>query len=160
MWHIIMFICIFFLAVFNRSLVSQKDISPPDGIVVVEWLDTSNNSHWADYKNGLWYARGNRACVWLDRNEVAVNDGKPPHITYSLKDIMGLGRPHMDLLAERQTYRPLTTVERERFLKKQACHKDITLYGQSRESCGPDYWYSLPEGVKPPAHILENWPID
>lgn len=159
-WHIIIFICIFFLAIFNRSLVTQKDITPPDGTVVVEWLDTPNNQRWADYQNGLWSAWGTPACVWLDRNEIAVNDVKPPYISYTLKDMMGLGRPYIDLLAERQTYRAMTKDERERFFKKKACQKDISLYGQHRKSCAPDYWYSLPEGIKPPPHVLETWPID
>ena len=146
-WHAMMFMCIFLLAMFNRSLTSQDYMAPPDGTIIIE---TMHEPYWTDYKNGIWYVLGDRGCVWLDRNEIGHNDVNNSPNFLSLKNILGLGHTHMDLLADRQTYRPLTKLERERFLTKQACLKDLSHYGQNREICGPDYSYPMPEGSVPP----------
>ena len=145
-WHSIMFSCIFFLAVANRSLVSHKDITPPDGTVVVEV--TNSEPHAVGYKDGFWCASGVPTCVWLDRNEVSINDNFNPKITHSQMRF-GMKRAHIDVLLEQQSYRPLTLIERERFLTKKACQKDITLYGQPSDICEQQYSYPLPKGTTP-----------
>jgi len=161
-WHVLMFSCIFLIAVFSRSLVSQKYITPPDGTIAVA---VAVNPDWLDYQDGEWSTYSYPACVWLEKNEIAVNktavtwDGLDEHY-YSLRDFIGLGRPHMDLLAERQFYRALTALERNNFIEKRTCQENMIHYGQHKDKCGSDYWYKLPEGFQPTKGFLEQNPID
>ncbi len=159
-WHIIMFISIFFLAVFNRSLTSSNPVIPPDGMMVVERLipeKTPSSTIWKSkaepsyqkYKDGIWYAWGDQACVWLDENKISYADLESSRPMVSMKHRLGLGIPHIEILRNMQQYRPLSEIERQRFLDKKACQADITNYGKPREIYGYDRYYPLPKGIGP-----------
>ncbi len=165
-WHIVMFITIFFLALFNRAVTSGEPITPPDGTMVVEYLvpkETSQGTEWVSYdephfrevKNGVWYAGGNQACVWLDENKITYADHERQNYEVPMKHKLGLGISHFEILQSIQRYRPLLENERDRFLEKKACQANITNYGKPREICGPDYLYPLPAGVKPDQKLYE-----
>lgn len=155
-WYLIIGVAIFFLALFNRALVSQKYVKPPDGSLLVA-IDNGHveEPRWADYEDGVWYAYGISACVWLDENKLAIGTDWRNRREYPLIDRLGLGRPYIDMLIENQTYRAMTDYERERFIKKQDCQSDLTLYGQPISVCEHDYLYPVQSGLKPPRYEIE-----
>lgn len=159
-FQFIILIGIFLLVIANRSMVSERYVQPPDGVLNVTWdfspdQSTPAEPNWRDYKDGQWYASGAASCVWLDRNEVSYVYDWRKRDKYSIFDIMGLGKPHIDILMDNQRYRPLTAYERERFLRKQACQADISLYGQRRTICEGDDIYPVEPGRMPSPELIE-----
>jgi hypothetical protein len=162
-WHLGLLIGIFILGVFIRSYVPSQYMPPPDGTLVVEITPRSGLSiangneeaRWENYENGQWYADGRPECVWLDKNIVTTHGSQDwPH-SITMPDLLGLGRPHIDFLQDLQDYRPLTPYERERFLKKQACQRDMTLYGQPHTACEREYLYPVSPDKKPSVEWLK-----
>jgi hypothetical protein len=154
-WHIGLFVGIFILGVFIRAYIPSQPLPPPDGTLVVQDSNDSlepelNIVNYAYFDGEEVYAHGVPQCVWLDTNRVTQSNFKGSW-TLKSKEIIGFGRPHIDYLQRLQSYRELTPVERDRFVEKQACMSDITLYGQLKTVCEKDYLYRV---------ALENWPSD
>ena len=110
------------------------------------------------------------SCVWLSDNKVSLinpiyNDalgamnyearfkqfrrhGRPllkvpnlgTHKTQSMKDLIASHFKAVDIIYQRQDFRPLTPAERARFLTEQACRKDMSHYGHHRTHC-EHQWY-------------------
>ena len=167
LWHLILLLSIFFLAISNLNLTASSYVKAPDGIMVVENMTpVKNNSEitwqspekisWAEYKNGKWYAHGFQACIWLDENKVSYNDRfdlkRPENIA---QKFMFEGRS-LEILKDIQTYRPLSDWERESFLQIKACQADITKYGQHRSVCTSTYLYAIEPGLKPSPEWLDK----
>jgi len=115
-WHVIMFIIIFFLATFNRSLVPSQSVNPPDGTLVVEYLIpevTLQGTAWVSYgeprykriKDGIWHTWGDKACVWLDEGKVSYNDNLNHAYNISILDRLALGRPQYEILKDLKIFR-------------------------------------------------------
>jgi hypothetical protein len=155
-WYQIILIGIVFLGLFNRAYVPQNYVKSPDGTLVVAINDDLiTEPRWAEYGEGIWYADGMPACVWIEDNKIALATDWMHEQKYSIRDALGLGRRHIDLLIENQTYRALTDYERQRFEKKKACQSDFTLYGKSASVCEREYLYPVETGLTPPDHVIE-----
>lgn len=155
-WYLIILIAIIFLALFNRAYVPQTYVKPPDGTLVVAINDGRiSEPRWGEYREGVWYAYGVSACVWLEDDRIALATDWKLKRDYSIWDRLGLGRPHVDLLIGNQIYRSLTDYERERFEKKQACQADLTLYGQHTSVCEDEYLYPVELGLTPPDYEIK-----
>lgn len=96
---------IFMLGVFSRSLVSENYVQAPDGTLNISWrydnIKQDAGQHiWRGYEEGQWFAESVPACIWLDRNEVVYVYDWRHHEDYSIFDVLGLGKPHIDILME------------------------------------------------------------
>jgi len=54
----------------------------------------------------------------------------------------------------------LTQYERERFLKKQMCQADITLYGKDRAMCDLAWLYPAEPSRAPPREFWESYSVE
>lgn len=170
-WHTVLFISLFFLAATNRNLTANSYINPPDGVMVVENMipltpkagttwQSLEHIRWEEYKEGHWYARGSKACIWLDEGKVSYNDnfGEKRPSDMALQFVK---QGHsFEILKASQIYRPLSSFERETFLRIKDCQADMTKYGQHRSVCASDYLYPVAPGIEPSPEFLEFWPID
>jgi len=171
LWHSVMFVGVLLLALMNWNLTSRDYVKAPDGIMVVETIvpvisdnqvtwPKPNHVNWADYRDGRWYASGLQSCIWLDENKVSYNDRfENKNTPNSIIGALFKGRM-MEALKDNQLYRPLSAYERDVFLDIKTCQADITRYGQAASNCASSWLYPVEPGLKPPARIRDEWPVD
>lgn len=152
-WHFSQFIAIFFLFTYSRMQVPTYKFDPPDGWMVVDrteqfypdkQLDLIHKAFYTwENSEKVWWVGGHTVCVWRDREIIAAGQFDSLHHELTLRDILALGKPHIEALKERQTYRSMTPEEIRRYDNVKKCLDNIENYGKHRSFCQSENAYKI-----------------
>ena len=135
-WHFSQFIALFFLAIFTRSSIPNYDLPAPNGWMAVTEIpiEAADLFTFSPDGSGGWETAGLKACVWIDRQIVNVGSQSLDY-DIGLLDVLGVGKPHYQIIKDKQKYRTMTKEEINRFKQIQECKNTQENYGKPWYFC-------------------------